>query len=800
MKDINSCVHCGSDCGKNPIISLDSKFCCNGCLTVYQIINENKLYKYYNIEQSPGIKVIDESPDNKFAYLENEELQKKIYEFVEGNTVKVNFFIPAIHCASCIWLLENLRTLNHGIKHSIVNFIKKEVSITFDKSEITLRQLVELLRSIHYIPEISFEDNKAKDKESKSGKRLLYKLGIAGFVFLNVMTYSLPEYFGLDPYEENLSILFRILSYILVIPVVFFCADDYFISGFKNLIKKNINIDLPIAIGISVLFIVTSYQVISNTGSGYSDSLAGLIFFLLLGKNIQNRTYQALSFDRDYKSYFPVAVTKEVTGKETNILLSEIRKGDIILIRNKELIPADSVLFDGNALIDYSFVTGESAPVAKKTGDFIYAGGRQAGGIIKVKVEKEVEQSHLTKLWNQSESDETIKKSLKSITDRVSEYFTVAIIGIAIIGFLFWLYFGNFSHALYSFTAVLIIACPCALALSFPFTMGNTMRVLGKAGLYIKNISVIENLTKIDTIVFDKTGTITKPDESNIIFVGNKLSEREIVLIASVTKQSTHPLSNAIYRKYEDYNYIPPIHYTEMPGKGIYANVDNSNIKIGSEQFVTDKADYKQVNKGNDTKASTVYISIDNKICGYFNISNKYREGFEDVIGNLKNRFELYLLSGDNDKERENLLKYFDPNKTFFNQKPQDKKEFIKKLQDSGRNVLMTGDGLNDSGALMQSNVALSVADDIYHFSPAGDAVLDASKFKNLSNFLGFSKISLNIVKISFIISFLYNIVGISFALAGNLSPVIAAILMPLSSISVVAFATLSVRFSGRKL
>lgn len=801
MQENNKCVHCGTDCGKNPIIWNDKKFCCNGCLTVYQILNENKLYKYYNLNETPGIKLDDTHFDNKYSYLDQEEIQKKIFEFKEGDIAKVIFFVPVIHCASCIWLLENLRTLHSGIRHSIVNFVKKEVTITLNTSEISLRQLVELLVSIHYVPEISLEKDDEKQNISNANKRLLLKMGVAGFVFMNVMTYSLPEYFGLDPYDKELANLFRILSYILIFPVIFYSANDYFISAFKNLVKKNINIDLPIAIGISVLFIVTSYDIISSNGSGYSDSISGLIFFLLLGKNIQNRTYQALSFDRDYRSYFPVAVTKVEDGNEKNILLNEIKTDDIILIRNKELIPADSILIEGKGLIDYSFVTGESVPVAKNIGDFIYAGGRQIGGIISVKVEKEVEQSHLTKLWNQNDNLAPNKRSLKSITDRVSQYFTLIIIAIALIGLVYWITKGDYSKAIYVFTAVLIIACPCALALSLPFTLGNTMRVFGKAGLYVKNISIIEKMTKIDTIVFDKTGTITKPDENYIEFFGSELNDLEKSLISSITKQSTHPLSNAIYQKFENNEYNEPEHFIEMPGKGIFAKIKGVDIKLGSKDFVDSENQFsKLILPENIPLASVVFVSFNDKLKGFFNISNKYREGFDRVINSLKSDFDLYLISGDNDKEFKKISQYFDKDKIHFNQKPQDKMNFVSALQNNGKNILMTGDGLNDAGALMQSDVALSIADDVYHFSPAGDAVLDSDKFKKLAEFIQFTRTSLNIVKISFIISFIYNAIGIAYALSGNLSPVVAAILMPLSSITIVAFATFTTRIAGRKL
>lgn len=789
--DLNKCVHCGADCGKYPVISNKQKFCCNGCLTVYQLLNENKLFNYYNLNDSPGIKVESSEFGNKYAFLDNNDVKQKLITFTEGEISKVKFFIPVIHCASCIWLLENLQRLHPGVKNSFVNFTRKEIDITFNETQISLRQLVELLSSIHYIPDLSMSLSDKKE-DRNAYKKLLYKIGVAGFVFINVMTYSLPAYFNGKLLSEDLQSLFNILSYILVIPVAFYSGSDYYISAFKNLVKKNISIDLPIALGIIVLFLVTSYEVIFTGGPGYCDSLSGLIFFLLVGKWYQGKTYEALSFDRNYKSYFPIAVTKINKQIEESILLENIKVEDVLIIRNKELIPADSILVEGEGQIDYSFVTGESSPVVKKQNDFIYAGGRQMGGIIKIKVQKEVNQSHLTKLWNQDKTYEKPTDSLKSLSDRISQYFTLIIIAIAIFGFTFWMLKGETKTAIYVFTAVLIVACPCALALSIPFTFGNTMRIFGKNGLYIKNTAVIEKLSHINTIVFDKTGTLTKPNENKIEYSGKGLSDTEINAIYSLAKQSTHPLSTALVKHHSNAEYIKPEHFVEVSGRGIFGSVSNLEIKIGSEEYVVNKKEL------NSQKASVVYVSINKENVGFYTISNQYRDGFEQVLSSLRKDFQLHLVSGDNNSEAKNLTKFFDPENLLFNQKPGDKADFIKSLQNKNNTILMTGDGLNDAGALMQSDVALTIANKVYHFSPASDAVLEANQFNKLARFIKFTKTSLNIVKLSFAISFLYNIVGISFAISGNLSPVIAAILMPISSVSVVVFATFATRLMGK--
>ncbi len=788
----NICIHCGADCGKYPLIWNDQIFCCNGCKTVYQLLNENKLYNYYNLDDAPGIKLETTTEfGNKYEFLDKDEVKEKLISFTEGKISKVKLYIPVIHCASCIWLLENLKTLHKGVKYSFVNFTKKEVDITFDESQISLRQLVELLSSIHYTPDLSLSLSD-KNEDDQSYKKLLYKIGVAGFVFINVMTYSLPAYFNGKPLDDKLQSVLSILSFILIIPVAFYSGSDYYISAFKNMLKKVISIDLPIALGIFVLFFVSGYEIFFAGGAGYCDSLSGLIFFLLVGKWYQSKTYQALSFDRNYKSYFPIAVTKINKQIEESILLERIEVDDELLIRNKELIPADSVLTEGEGRIDYSFVTGESSPVLKKDGDFIYAGGRQMGGIIKIKVKKEVNQSHLTKLWNQDQTYEKPTDSLKTLSDEISKYFTLIIIAIAVIGFTFWMIKGETKTAIFVFTAVLIVACPCALALSIPFTFGNTMRIFGKKGLYIKNTSVIEKLSHVNTIVFDKTGTLTQPNKNNIDYTGNELSATETEALFSLAKQSTHPLSNAITNYYEGANYFAPEHFVEVAGRGIFGRVNGLDIRIGSEEYVTNQP----IN--NEQKTSVVYVSIDENVIGNFTVSNKYRSGVEDVLNLLKKTFNLFLISGDNDAEEKNLSGYFAKEKMLFNQKPGDKADFIVSLQKQGNTILMTGDGLNDAGALMQADVALTIADKVYHFSPASDAVLEADKFKQLAKFVKFTKTSLNIVKISFAISFLYNIIGIAFAITGNLSPIVAAILMPISSVSVVAFATFVTRFMGR--
>ncbi len=779
------CIHCGESCGKYPIIWEGKPFCCNGCLSVYQIIEQKKLYKYYQIDKTPGIKIQTTDYQNKYAYLDDLEIQTQIFEFAEGEMRKVKLFIPAIHCSSCIWLLENLNILNSGISLSLVNFVKKELTVTFKNNIISLRQLVELLVSINYIPHISLE-NIDKTKNTKTNRSLLIKIGIAGFAFGNTMLFSFPEYLpGSETIDFNYKTFFGTMNILLALPVFFYCANDYLLSAWKSIKNKIVNIDIPISIGLIAIFIESSYQIISSSGSGYMDSLAGLVFFLLIGKWYQAVTYQALSFERDYKSYFPVAVTKLEDSKEISIPIKKLEENDIIRIRNQELIPADAILINGLANIDYSFVTGESLPQQKNVGEFIYAGGKQIGSTIELKIKNKVEQSRLTQLWNQSaDHDKTTK--LSNLIDKISKNFTYLVLAISLLTSIFWLFIDS-GLAIKSFTAVLIVACPCALALSIPFTFGNVMRIFGKNGLYLKKNAVVEKLATIDTIVFDKTGTITQANKQEIDFVGENLTLLHKQLIYAATRHSTHPLSvgitNLLKEEVTEIE-LDIIDFKEITAEGIIFVTSKSTVKIGSKKLVNLQT---EEDTNQDTK---VYVSINENILGYFLFHNKYRENLKDVLNSLSRNYELHLISGDNIKEKQRLEQYF-KNNLHFNQSPEDKLRYIKNLQSEGKNVLMIGDGLNDAGALNQSNVSITLADDIYHFSPACEGILEAKQFHNLANFVRASHKAMLVVKSSFVFSILYNIVGLSFAVRGLLSPIIAAILMPMSSISVVAYVTL---------
>ena len=785
--EIELCYHCGQACENDLNEADDKNFCCFGCKTVYDILNENNLCAYYSFDNAPGVS-LRYVPDKAYSFLNEPSIRKKVLEFDSPDYAKIKFSVPAIHCISCIWLLENLHKLNKAILKSEVNFSRKMVSIDFNPERITLSDLAQLIASLGYVPQINLE-GEAIAKDTRNS--LITQLAIAGFCFGNIMLLSFPEYLGLDDADHDLRRVFSYLNLLLALPVVLYSGQQYFIAAWKSFRQRQINIDVPIALGLFALFARSAYDIISNFGPGYLDSLSGLVFFLLIGRWFQSKTYESLSFERDYKSYFPLAIQKKVNNEWVSTLVYELQKGDEIKVRNMEIVPADAVLLDKEAYIDYSFVTGESKPVKIKAGDLIYAGGRLIGSPAVLVVEKQTSQSHLTSLWNNAAFAKPEESKHRKIIDRAARNFTWVVLGIALVTALYW-YVVDPSRMWLILTSVLMVACPCALALAAPFTYGSMLRVFGKYGFYLKNADVIERLSTIDSFVFDKTGTITR-GSSEVKFIG-MLQPSEYAAVKLMTSASSHPLSKLITKNISGYVKGEVIEFKEIAGKGIAGKVDGRRVRIGSDNYLA------VIGFAMDSDPH-VFVEIDGVIKGYFQIGTSVRKELPALLRHMSSNF-IALLSGDHEGDKDKMEKLFPANTPLlFNQSPHDKLTYISNLQKQGKKVMMIGDGLNDSGALKQSDVGIAVADDTSVFTPACDGILTGDNIKKLDSFIWLGKKATTILSAAFGISFFYNFITLSFAVSGHLTPLVAAVLMPISSVSVVGFSTLAVNMvASRKL
>ena len=778
VKEKEKCVHCGDAAGASPVRDAENVFCCRGCQTVYSVLKENDLCKYYHIapDAARPKPVYDD-----YAYLD--ALEERILEFSGGGESRATFRLPDMHCASCLWLLEQLPRLNAAIVSSTVRFAEKTVAVRFKTGQTSLSELASLLASLGYKPDLSYWNE--PEKRAQPPRSLWYKIGAAGFAFGNVMLFSFPDYLSDGEIEPEMRRLFAGASLVVTV-FTFYAAQDYFVRAVSGLRRGRLPIDVPLAMGMTAMFVLSVYEIFSQTGPGYLDSLAGLTFFLLLGRWAQEKTYHFLSFERDYRAYFPLAVKRTRHGREETVPIENLAPGDGVSVRIGEVTPVDGVLRSPAALMDYTFLTGESKPVPVKRGEIVYAGGRPVAGNCDIEVKKTVARSRLTALWN-SAAFEKKPVGESVVVAKIVPYFTAAVLVIGAAAAGYWWTQGQPGRAAYAFASVLIVACPCALAWAVPFTYGHATRYMGYAGLYLKNPLVVERMAAVERIVFDKTGTLTVAGTEQAVPVDESypFNETEKAAVYAVASRSLHPLSRALAATLSPVDDVPAADVVETPGKGVEGTAAGMRVRIGSANFI---------GGGN----GRVNVEIDGIYRAGYDVPTPFRPGIRETLAALAG-YRPAVFSGDSHKAEKDLRQILPPQvEVQMNMSPTDK---TAALMAATRPTMMVGDGLNDAGALRAAFVGVAVTEGHARFTPASDAILDGAAVVHLPRFLRFAQQARRTIYACFAVSTFYNVVGLTFAVRGALSPLVAAALMPFISIGVIALATgltaLKARFAG---
>lgn len=764
-----------------------------GCVAVYELLHGCDMQQYYQIAPHPGTPPVARETIRPYAYLDDPAIRAKLLVFDNGRLAGVMLEIPAIHCASCVWLLENLCRLEPGVTRVDVQFAQKRVHIEYATAAITLSQIVERLAALGYAPRLSLAGKEAA--ATSPDRRLIMRIGVAAFCFLNVMLFSFPEYLAGQEVPAHFRRFFSIINLLLSLPVLVYAGSDWFRLAAVALRRGLLTMDVPIAVGLLVLFARSAFDVVSHSGPGYWDSLCGFVFFLLLGQWCQQKSFARLSFERDYKAYFPLSVLRETADGEKMVPIDALRAGDIIVVRNQELIPADSQVLNEQVAVDYSFVTGESDLQTKHAGEMALAGGKVVGHSARLRVDKEVVHSFLVSLWSMQH-----KTDFRSLADVITPLFIAVVLLLATGGAAYWgIAHGDWGKAAYVLCSVLIVACPCALAISAPFVLGTMLRMWEPDAIFVKAGSVLEKLARVNTVVFDKTGTLTRLGQT-IEMVEGGLSDRDKAMAMAVARQSMHPASVALCRYLDSQERLAVQTFAEFPGYGVSGTVAGVPVWIGRPDWVTAQSGAGCVQANNAGNSRQIAVAIDSQVKAVFAMHNQFREGWRQVVAKLAQGHQLHLLSGDSEREKDVVAAAFPQQENLhFYQDPWQKTEYIQKLQAAGRRVAMVGDGLNDAGAFRQSDVAIAVSEENGHFTPASDIIMRSSGFALLPDVFALAQSAMRIVHLNFLISFFYNLLGVTLALRGTLAPWLVAVLMPLSSISVILVAQAGVFYLVRQ-
>ena len=768
------CRHCGDTCAAEGVRTAAGTFCCNGCASVFALLEAHGLTQFYACDPDAGVsqRTASARAADRFAVLDDPAVANRFVDAHDGTFSHVTFSVPSLHCASCLWLLEQLWRFDEGIGRSEADLMRQTVRVAFRPDRTTLRAVAERLASLGYEPIVDSERSAGR---MPSARRDLYlKLGLAGFAVGNMMLFSIPRYANGAPLEPAFQRLFDALNILFAIPVLLYSAADFFRSAWQSIRMRTITLDVPIAMGLAVLFVRSLWDILTGGGEGFLDSFAGLVFFLLIGRLFQQVAFDRIAFDRTVRSFLPLSVRVASGARIAMRRIEDLAPGDVMIVRPQEVVPADACLLDAHGRIDLAFVTGEQHPVPVQAGDTVGAGSRIVGEALRLQVVRRVSHSRLTELWNNPVFTQKPPHWITTITARFGQWFTVGALVLAALGFYAW--WPDVRMAAQVATAVLIIACPCALTLAAPITLGTTLGTLGRAGVYLKQGAVALDLSRVDTIAFDKTGTLTTAEATATVDLDG-LDERDWARVRRLAAESIHPVSRALAGRTSVEGTVSDLH--ERVGEGIRGVVDDATVALGSASFVARVAGVPI-----DTVGGRTWASVDGRV-GSLALLTPERAGMVEVVAALGSSHETWLLSGDHDAEAPRWRAAFG-DRMRFRQAPEDKLRMVQAQQAAGRHVLMIGDGLNDAGALAAADVGIAVSDDTACLVPACDAVIRGDQLALLPEVLRYARRARTVITLCFIVSIAYNVIGLGLALIGQLTPLATAILMPVSSLTVV--------------
>ena len=798
------CNHCHLEFSENVMIKEnDLNFCCKGCQGVYHILKDDGLDSFYdklgNKTLAPPLKINNDD----ISKFDSKNFLDNYVSVTKDGFSQIDLIIEGIHCAACVWLNEKVLYETKGIIEANINFTSNKAKIVWDDEKLKLSEIILKIRSIGY-DAYAYDSSVADIQASKAKRDYFIRMMVAVIASMNIMMLSVAKYTGFfTGISEEVKNMIHIGEFLLSTPVLFYSGWIFFKGGYFGLKNRMVNMDFLVASGSTLTYIYSMFILFGAKGESYFDSVAMIITFVLVGKYLEviGKKSAVDTLDK-IKSTLPLEAVVIENNIKKVVALNSLKLGDIIEIKAGDKIPVDGKITKGEGFFDESTLTGESIPVYKKIGDFVFSGTINSNSLIEYEVTKDFKNSTFSSIVTLLEDSLNSKPKIQTKAAEISKYFSVSILSLALGTFLVWYFFGldlgfdyagadHFEKSFIVAVSVIVIACPCALALATPMASLVGISELAKKGLLFKEAKFIESLAVTNTVVFDKTGTLTK-GELNVAkarIMDDNI--HKLNLLYSIISASTHPVSRSI-KKYLEEKYdlnekkLDSVKNVEAKGMSAsYTNINGKSFELlgGNIELLKQNEIYYKFDSD-----KTVYLFAINKIViATFELEDEIKENAKELIEFLQNKnIQVVMLTGDNENVASNIAKQLGIKKYFAFQTPISKANYIKELKKENKTVVMVGDGVNDSVALSSADVAIAMGNSADVSLAISDVVLLNSSLNSLKDAFIISSKTYKFIKQNLFLSLLYNTVTIPLAMAGWVIPLIAALSMSLSSLMVV--------------
>lgn len=799
---IVKCTHCHLEFDEKVMIkeadNPELNFCCNGCQGVYHLLKDDGLDNFYEKMGkntiAPPVALGQDSSN-----FDMESFQTRYIKTTNEGFSRVDLIIEGIHCAACIWLNEKVLGQTDGIVEASINFTNNKAKIVWDEETIKLSSIIDKIRSIGYNA-YPYDRSESEKKATKNNRDYFLRMSIAIFASMNIMMIGVAKYTGFfTGMEEDMLRLIHMAEFIFATPVVFYSGWIFYRGAYYGLKNKILNMDFLVASGATLIYIYSLYVLFGGDGHSYFDSAAMIITFVLVGKYLEviGKKGAVDTMDK-IKSTIPLEATLIVDGGKKVVAIDKVSVGDIIEVKNGEKACVDGTLVSGETSFDESSISGESLPVHKKDGDKIYSGTINVNQVVRYKAIKNYANSTLNSIVELLEDSLNSKPKIEDVTNELSKYFSVVIISLSLVTFLSWYFYdGSFEKSLIIAISVIIIACPCALALATPIASLLGVSWLAREGLLFKEAKFIETFAKANTIVLDKTGTITK-GKLEVINNPIKIEEQlHLNILYSLADSSTHPISKAI-KKYLELHYDNLTHLElenieQIPSAGLKASYEGKVVLGGNSELL----EQNNISFEQNISSTVYHFSFDKKHIVSFELEDTIKEDAKEVIKYLeKENIEVIMCSGDNEAVVSKIAAEVGIKNHKSKMSPIEKADFINELKNQNKIVVMVGDGVNDALALSRASIAIAMGNGADVSIAVSDVVILNDQLKGLEKSVYISKRTFGFIKQNLGISLVYNVLTIPIAMMGFVIPLVAALSMSLSSLLVVGN---SIRIDNKK-